>query len=84
MRDDDYRATGIDAFVDLENLLKTRREMIQTLISIVDNAKGNKVTAYSALKTCRVHFDQAVLAEIQSILESRRAVRLLQKQSTDD
>lgn len=83
MSHDDYRATGIDAFVGLENLLKTRREMIQTLISIVDRATGNRVTAYSALKACRVHFDKAVLAEIQSILESHRAVGLLEKSTTE-
>ena len=81
MSNDDYRATGIDDYAELEVLLKTRREMIQTLIGIVDRAAGNRVTAYGALKACRIHFDKAVLTEIQSILEAHKAVGLLEKQS---
>ena len=83
MSNDDYRATGINDYANLEVLLKTRREMIETLIGIVDRATGNRVTAYGALKTCRIHFDKAVLTEIQSIVEAHKAVGLLKKQSTD-
>lgn len=77
MTHDDYLATGINAFGNLENLLTTRRDMLQVLINIVD-ASGNKVTAYGALKAARVHFDKAVLDELQKILESHKAVGLLE------
>jgi len=79
---DDYQATGIKDFDKLADLLETRRNTIQTLINIVDGSQ-HKVTAYGALKACRIHFDKAVLAEIQSILESHRAVGLLEKSTTE-
>ena len=78
MTHDDYQATGINAFAKLEELLKTRRDMIQTLINIVDTS-GHKVIAYGALKAARVHFDKAVLDELQKILSSQIVVGLLEK-----
>lgn len=83
MTHDDYQATGINAFANLEDLLKTRREMLQTLINIVDTSSGNKVTAYDALKAARVHFDKAVLDELQETLSSHKAVGLLEKTQAD-
>lgn len=77
MTHDDYQATGINAFAKLEDLLKTRRDMLQTLINIVDTS-GNKVTAYGALKAARAHFDKAVFGELQKILESHKAIGLLE------
>lgn len=82
MTDDDYQATGINAFAKLEDLLKTRRDMLQTLINTVDTS-GHKVIACGALKAARVHFDKAVLDELQKILESHKAVGLLEKSTTE-
>ncbi len=82
MTHDDYQATGINAFANLENLLKTRREMLQTLINIVDGSQ-HKVTAYGALKAARVHFDKAVLDELQKIIDSHKTVGLLEKSTTE-
>ena len=82
MTNDDYQKTGINAFARLEDLLKTRRDMLQTLINIID-ASGHKVTAYGALKAARVHFDKAVLDELQKILDSHKAVGLLEKSTTE-
>ena len=78
MTHDDYQATGINAFANLESLLKTRRDMLQTLINIID-ASGHKVIAYGALKAARVHFDKAVLDELQKNLDSHKTVGLLEK-----
>ena len=83
MTHDDYQATGINTFEKLEDLLKARREMLQTLINIVDTSSGNKVTAYDALKAARVHFDKAVLDELQKNLESHKAVGLLEKSTAE-
>ena len=83
MTHDDYQATGINTFARLEDLLKTRREMLQTLINIIDTSSGNKVTAYDALKAARIHFDKAVLEELQKILESHKAVGLLEKSTAE-
>lgn len=82
MTHDDYQATGINHFSALESLLKTRRAMLQTLINIID-ASGHKVIAYSALKAARVHFDKAVLEELQKIIDSHKAVGLLEKSTTE-
>ena len=79
MTQQDYEATGINHFVKLEDLLRTRCEMMQTLCDIVDNSKNNKVTAYDALNAARILFDKAVLDEIQKILDSHKAVGLLEK-----
>lgn len=82
MTNDDYQATGIKDFDKLADLLETRRNTIQTLINIVDGSQ-HKVTAYGALKAARLHFDKAVLDELQEILESHKAVGLLEKTQAD-
>ena len=82
MTHDDYQATGINHFSTLEDLLKTRRDMLQTLIN-TDDTSGHKVIAYGALKAARLHFDKAVLDELQKILESHKAVGLLEKSTTE-
>lgn len=81
MTNEDYQATGIEDFDKLADLLETRRNMIQTLVNIIDGSQ-HKVTAYSALKAVRVHFDKAVFDELQKILESHKAVKLLEKSTT--
>lgn len=82
MTHDDYQATGINHFSELEDLLKTRRDMLQTLINTVDTS-GHKVIAYGALKAARLHFDKAVLDELKKILDSHKAVGLLEKTQAD-
>lgn len=82
MTNDNYQKTGINAFAGLEDLLKTRRDMLQTLINIVDGSQ-HKVTAYGALKAARIHFDEAVLDELQEIIDSHKAVGLLEKSTTE-
>lgn len=82
MTHDDYQATGINHFSTLEDLLKTRRDMVQTLINTVDTS-GHKVIAYGALKAARLHFDKAVLDELQQILDSHKAVGLLENSTTE-
>lgn len=78
MTKEDYQATGIEDFDKLADLLETRRNTIQTLVNIVDGSQ-HKVTAYGALKATRLHFDKAVLEELQKILDSHKAVGLLEK-----
>lgn len=82
MTNADYEATGINDFDKLINLLETRRKMIGELRNIVDLSQ-HKVTAYGALKAARVHFDKAILDELQKILDSHRAVGLLEKSTTE-
>ena len=78
MTNEDYQATGIEDFDKLADLLETRRNTIQTLVNIVDGSQ-HKVTAYNALKAARVHFDKAVLDELQKILDSHKDIGLLEK-----
>lgn len=78
MTHDDYQTTGINDFDNLINLLETRRKMIGELRNII-NLSQHKVTAYGALKAARVHFDKAILDELQKILNSHKAVGLLEK-----
>ena len=78
MTQDDYNATGITAFDNLADLLSTRRRAIGELCRVVDGSQ-HKVTAYSALKQVRLHFDKAVLDELQKIIDSHKAVGLLEK-----
>lgn len=78
----DYQATGINDFDNLINLLETRSKMIGELRNIVD-LSHHKVTAYDALKAARLHFDKAVLDELQKILDSHKAVGLLEKSTNE-
>lgn len=74
----EYENTGINAFLNLEDLLKTRREAMYRLVSLTNEAQ-DKATAYGALKAVRIHFDKAVLDELQKILDSHKSVGLLEK-----
>lgn len=74
----EYENTGINAFLNLEDLLKTRREAMYKLVSLTNEAQ-DKATAYGALKAVRIHFDKAVLDELGKIIESHKAVGLLEK-----
>ena len=78
MNNEDYRATGINAFDNLADLLETCKHAIQTLINIVDGSQ-HKVTAYGALKEVRLVYDKAVLDELQKIIDSHKEIGLLEK-----